>query len=83
MHHPETVHNQSLDVLLKGQESPTWTTSLTSDIGRLAQGIGKNIPAYEKIEGTNTIHFIKRRQVPRNAKVAYANFVCDIRTQKS
>ena len=83
MYHPETGHNQSLDKLLKGQEIPMWTTSLTNEIGRLAQVLGKNRPAHEKIEGTNTINFIKRRQVPRNTKVEYANFVCEIRTQKS
>ena len=49
VYHPETGHKKSLDTLLKGQESPTWTTSLTNEIGRLAQGIGKNRPAHENI----------------------------------
>ena len=60
-----------------------WKTSLTNDIGRLAQGIGKNRPAHEKIKGTNTINIIKRRQVPRNEKITYSTFVCGIRTQKA
>ena len=36
LHHPETGHKQYLDELLEGQEIPTWTTSLTNEIGRLA-----------------------------------------------
>ena len=67
MYHLETGHKQSRDELLEGQESPMFTTSLTNEIGRLAQGIGKNRPANEKIEGTNTINFLKQRQAPRNA----------------
>ena len=68
---------------MRGQKSLTWTTSLTNEIGRLTQGIGKNRPAHKKIKGTNTLNFIKRRQVPWNAKFTYANFVCDIKTQES
>ena len=83
VYHPETEHNQSIDALLRGQQSLTWTTSLTNYIGRLTRGIGKNIPAHKKIKGKNTINFIKRRQVPWNAKVTYANFVCDIKTQNA
>ena len=49
MYHPETGHNQSLDALLRGQEILTLTTSLTNDIGRLTQGIGKKKPAHNKL----------------------------------
>ena len=83
VYRPETGHNQSLDALLRGQQSLTCTTSLTNEIGRLTQGIGKNIPAHKFFEGTNTLNFVKRRQVPCYAKVTYANFVCNIKTQKS
>ena len=81
VYHPETGHKQSLDALLRVQQSLTWTTSLTNDIGRLTQGIGKNRPAHKIIEGTNTLNFIKQRQVPWNAKVTYDNFLCDIKTK--
>ena len=47
VYHPETGHKQSLDALLRGKQSLTWTTSLTNDIGRLTQGIDKNIPAHK------------------------------------
>ena len=77
VYHPETGHKQSLDALLRGKQSLTWTTSLTNEFGRLPQVIGKNRPSHKQIEGTNTLNFIKLRQVPWNAKVTYANFVCD------
>ena len=82
VYHPKTGHKQPLDSLLRVQQSLTWTTSVTNEVGRLTQGIGKNRPAHKTIEGKNTLNFIKRRQVPWNAKVIYDNFVCDIKTQK-
>ena len=48
VYYPETGHQQSLDALLRGQQSLTRTTSLTYNIGRLTQGIGKNRPAHKK-----------------------------------
>ena len=50
LYHPETGHKQSLDALWRVQQSLTWTTSLTNDIGRLTQGIDKNRPAYNKLK---------------------------------
>ena len=38
---------------------------------------------YDRIKGTNTIFFIARRDFPKDAKITYANFVCDIRLQKA
>ena len=46
VYNPETGHKQSLYALLKGQQSLTWTTSLTNEIGRRTQGIGKTRPAH-------------------------------------
>ena len=48
VYHPETGHKQHLDVLLRLQQSLTCTTSLTNDIGRLTQGIGKIRPSHKK-----------------------------------
>ena len=50
VYHPETVHKQSLDALLRGQKSLTWTASLTNDIGKLTQGIDKNIKTHKKLK---------------------------------
>jgi hypothetical protein len=40
-------------------------------------------PPAERIEGTGTLHFIKKFQVPKDRKATYANFVCNIRPQKT
>jgi len=52
-----------------------WATSFTIELRRLAQGI-------RDVEGTNTIMFIKRSQVPTGRKVTYGRLVCDHRPQK-
>ena len=52
--------------------------SLANEFGRLAQGVGN------RIEGTNTIHFILKSEVPFGTKkVAYPRIVCDTRPNKS
>ena len=49
-YHTETGHKQPLDALLGVQQSLTCTTSLTNEIGRLTQVIGKNRPAPKKLK---------------------------------
>ena len=36
-----TLEYKSIDALLKGKDADTWTTSLSNEFDRLAQGIGK------------------------------------------
>ena len=56
--------------------------TLTNELGRLAQGIGKNRPPDQLIIGTNTLLFVQRNYIPYTAKITYANFVCDIKPHK-
>ena len=42
VYHHDTGTKQSIDALLEGQDTDTWTTSLSNEFGRLAQGVGKN-----------------------------------------
>lgn len=55
-----------------------WLLSAANEFGRLAQGVGN------RIKGTNTIHFIKRNEVPadRFRDVTYGQFVCTVRPEK-
>eukprot|EP00957_Ditylum_brightwellii_P009149 692015-Ditylum_brightwellii.AAC.1 len=55
-----------------------WVTLCANEFGRLAQGVGKRMP-----NGTSTIKFITKNQVPDNKKPTYARFVCDVRPQKA
>jgi hypothetical protein len=60
-----------------GHTTEVWTQSFVNELGRLVNGIGTRIP-----EGTNTIFFINRNQVPTDRKVTYGRIVCTIRPQK-
>ena len=80
--HPTSGAKQSLDTLRSGQQGPQWTKGLSNELGRLAQGVGKARTVSDKIVGTDTIHFIPKTKVPVNAKVTYANFICDLRPLK-
>ena len=82
VYHSDTGAKQSIDLLLKGEYKITWTGSLTSELGRLAQEIGKCWHIDKKIEGINTRVFVKRNRIPSNTKITYANFVSDVRAQK-
>ena len=61
-----------------------WETSVANEFGRLLKGIGrKNNNGKSRVgEGHDTFHFIKKERVPRDKKVTYARFCCDVRPQK-
>ena len=56
-----------------------WATSSANEFGRLANGIGGRIK-----KPTNTIKFIKRKDIPRDRRkdVTYGSFVCNVRPEK-
>ena len=66
---------ESIDSLLK-KNFIVWNKSLGNEWGCHAQG---NIHC---LKATDTIEFIPITQVPANAKVTYASFVCDHRPLK-
>ena len=72
----ENGKRQTIDTLLKGTMKETWKIGLSNELGRLAQGVGT------RVDGTDTIDFIKKSDVPNNKKVTYANFICDYRPLK-
>jgi hypothetical protein len=48
------------------------------------QGVGKrNRPDGEAIEGTDTMHLIKKCNIPKGKKITYARFVSEIQLQKA
>ena len=60
--------------LIKGPDKDIWTKSLANEFGRLAQGVRN------RIEGTNTMYFITKEEVPfETKKVTYPKIVCNIR----
>ena len=70
-----STRQQSIDKLLKINQE-IWSTALSNEVGRLAQGV-------QDIEGNNVIDFITFSEVPKDRIVTYANMVCDIRPLKT
>ena len=59
------------------ETAPTWNPAAANEFGRLAQGVGG------RINGTNTVRFIHKREIPKGKRPTYARFVCDIRPHKT
>ena len=59
-----------------------WQQSSTNEFGRLMKGAGRNKDGTQRVTGSDTFHFIHKKDVPQDKKVTYARFVCDIRLQK-
>ena len=78
----KTGSRQTIDHLIAGPNSNTWTRSLSNELGRLAQGGGKAHPTNEYVTGTNSIFLIPRYQVPNTLKVTYINMIFDLRPLK-
>ena len=72
LHHPDPTVRKELE------------TSVANEFGRLLKGIGKetNNGKSRVGDGHDTFHFIHKSQVPKNKKVTYARFCCDVRPQK-
>jgi hypothetical protein len=54
-----------------------WNEAAANEFGRLAQGVGT------RIEGSNTVFFIPRQDVPKGKIITYGRFIVDIRPNKS
>ena len=71
----ETGKKETLDTLLAGQHHDRWNKSLSNELGRLTNGI-------RDINGTQTMFFIHKNQVPSGRIVTYINPVCDYQPKK-
>jgi hypothetical protein len=58
MYNPVTGGAKNIDSLLRGPDTVTWTTALTNEWARCAQGIIGNLPSVGHIIGNQTIFFI-------------------------
>ena len=63
--------------LIKGKDKIIWERGMSNELGRLAQGVGTRMP-----HGTNTIKFVKFKDVPKNKRPTYARIVSELRPQK-
>jgi hypothetical protein len=54
-----------------------------NEFGRTMQGVGKSRQKGDEIAGTDTMHLIKKCNIPKGKKITYARFVSEIRLQKA
>ena len=73
----DTGDMEEYPALIRGKDKKVWFNAYRNDLCRLAQGM----PG--RPDGTDTIHFIKRDQVPKHKKVTYGKKECTIRPNKS
>ena len=76
LYNPVTGNKETYDSL-RAQDPEKWERSFSTEIGRLASGVGERMPS-----GNEKIFFIPRAKVPTDRKVTYANPVCDYRPLK-
>jgi hypothetical protein len=81
--HETTGTSMNYRLLIEGPDKKLWLHSMANDLGRLAQGVGKNRPADQRVTGTNTIFFIKNCDVPKGRQVTYCKQEVSIRPTKA
>ena len=60
-----------------------WQLSGANEFGRTMQGVGKSRKKEDRVEGTDTMHLIHKKDIPKNKKITYARFVSEIKLQKA
>ena len=79
IHEEETGQYLKYQQLLNNPKYATqWARSAANEFGQLVQGVR------DRIKGTNTIHFIAKRQVPidQATDITYGSFSCDYKPNK-
>jgi hypothetical protein len=81
---PTAGKQGSTKKLLRGPDATIWEHGLANKGGRLlSHGLGLDRSPKDRITGTGTVFFIAQSHFPPKRKVTYANFVCNIRPQKT
>lgn len=71
-------YKQLITGTVDGHDKSAWEHSFANEIGRLAQGVGTRMT-----NGTDTIKFIPRNQLPTGRKATYGRIVVSVRPQKA
>ena len=59
-----------------------WERSSTNKFGKLVKGAGRNANKTQRLKGSDTLHFIHKKDISKGKKITYARFCCNIRQQK-
>ena len=74
---PDTGELSEYPSLVASSEGPHWEESCSQEIARLCQG------GFQDIKGTETMHFIHHRSIPKGRRPTYCRVVCTDHPQKS
>ena len=74
--HPDTGELVEYAKLKESSRGKQWQNACSNEIGRLAQGNGR-------VQGTNTLFFIRREEIPKGRKAVYMRLVVADRPGKS
>ncbi len=72
---PDTGKVAEYPELSRSSDGPQWVNGNDEEVHRLAQGFGH-------IPGSNTIHFISIKDIPKGMRAAYVRVVCAYRPEK-
>ncbi len=75
--HPDTGVLSEYKDLRTSSEGQRWELAMSHELGRLAQGNDYGT------EGTNSMHFIHKHEVPEGETATYCRIVADYRPQKA
>ena len=76
--HPVTGRLQEYKELLTGEDAARWLDGCSKEVARLCNG-----RLADNTKGTNTMHFIDLRQLPKNRRATYLRIVAAYRAQKA
>jgi hypothetical protein len=86
-HRAQLIHDKETNTYLTYRQllrnpkyHETWSKSSANEFGRLTNGLKDG-----RVKGTNTMHFIRKTDVPadRIKDVTYGSFICDFRPNKA
>ena len=73
----------SIRKLQKGPIGDIWDKALANEWGRLLpNGVGKLCSSKECIKGTGKFFFMNKQDIPKDCKISYNNFICDLRLHR-
>ena len=48
-----------------------WQRSPANEFGKLMKGAGKNTNGTQRVKGSDTLHFIHKKDLPKEKKITY------------
>ena len=76
IYNKKTGRRETIETLMTGENSNTWTKAVSNEFGRLTKGNKYGV------KFTDTMEFISANDVPAGKKVTYGSFTCDHRPLK-